>query len=219
MDRKTVLRISPRAPSWSFLHLFLFGFLRLTKLTSAFCLLPFQMLDFSTSEIFECASSPCQFGGSCEDLINGYKCHCTLPYEGVHCERRKYLSAISSTTQQSSYTSGRAGEIPSCTENQVFFFFSENTAIWSATHFCYKFHKWQIQKVSGFPCSKYCLRRNFHFRNKFHRLVKLKTVHTWPFVIPLSLPQQNGKWPEVYLPEVKRGDSSVAYTSQKQQSV
>ena len=43
-----------------------------------------------TAEIKECESSPCQFGGSCEDLIGGYKCHCTAPYEGVNCEKREY---------------------------------------------------------------------------------------------------------------------------------
>ena len=41
------------------------------------------------SEIFECASSPCQFGGTCEDLVDGYKCHCTTAFEGAHCERRE----------------------------------------------------------------------------------------------------------------------------------
>ena len=43
-----------------------------------------------TAEINSCESSPCQFGGSCEDLIGGYKCHCTAPYEGVNCEKREY---------------------------------------------------------------------------------------------------------------------------------
>ena len=41
-------------------------------------------------EILECASSPCQFGGRCEDLINGYKCHCMAGFEGDNCEKREY---------------------------------------------------------------------------------------------------------------------------------
>ncbi|KAI0230808.1 hypothetical protein LSAT2_018833 [Lamellibrachia satsuma] len=37
--------------------------------------------------IDDCASSPCQNGGSCTDMVNGYDCSC-LPdlYEGPHCE-------------------------------------------------------------------------------------------------------------------------------------
>ena len=44
----------------------------------------------SCPEILECASSPCQSGGSCEDLINGYKCHCMAGFEGDNCEKREY---------------------------------------------------------------------------------------------------------------------------------
>ena len=42
------------------------------------------------AEILECASSPCKHGGSCEDLIGGYKCHCTAAFEGVNCEKREW---------------------------------------------------------------------------------------------------------------------------------
>lgn len=38
--------------------------------------------------INECASSPCSNGGSCEDLINGYKCHCDPAWEGPECQYR-----------------------------------------------------------------------------------------------------------------------------------
>ena len=44
----------------------------------------------SCPEILECASSPCQSGGSCEELINGYKCHCMAGFEGDNCEKREY---------------------------------------------------------------------------------------------------------------------------------
>ena len=60
-------------------------------------------------EIKECASSPCWFGGSCEDLIGGYKCHCTAPYEGVNCQKRECItvkspfSAVLNLAQSSFY--------------------------------------------------------------------------------------------------------------------
>lgn len=37
-------------------------------------------------EINECASSPCRNGGSCEDLVNRFECHCTAEYEGDNCQ-------------------------------------------------------------------------------------------------------------------------------------
>ena len=41
---------------------------------------------FSSSEIRECASNPCQNSATCDDLINGYQCICMGGYEGVNCE-------------------------------------------------------------------------------------------------------------------------------------
>ena len=40
----------------------------------------------------ECASDPCQNGGTCEDLMNGYRCKCPPEYQGRNCERRKFGS-------------------------------------------------------------------------------------------------------------------------------
>ena len=48
------------------------------------------ILDNSYSNIFididECASSPCQNGGSCTDQVNGYICNCVNGYHGTDCE-------------------------------------------------------------------------------------------------------------------------------------
>jgi len=37
------------------------------------------------AEIDECLSDPCENGGTCIDLINGYECRCTSQYTGVNC--------------------------------------------------------------------------------------------------------------------------------------
>ncbi|XP_070562262.1 uncharacterized protein [Ptychodera flava] len=34
----------------------------------------------------ECQSGPCLNGGTCEDLLGGYVCHCIVPYGGRLCE-------------------------------------------------------------------------------------------------------------------------------------
>ena len=41
--------------------------------------------DAACDEINECQTLPCQNGATCEDLINGYSCHCTPNYYGEHC--------------------------------------------------------------------------------------------------------------------------------------
>ncbi len=34
----------------------------------------------------ECASGPCENGGSCADEVNRYICNCVTGYAGAHCE-------------------------------------------------------------------------------------------------------------------------------------
>ena len=49
------------------------------------------------SDIKECNSAPCLNGGSCIDLLSGYKCNCMAGYTGRRCEKGKnsaYLSNI-----------------------------------------------------------------------------------------------------------------------------
>ena len=37
-------------------------------------------------DIDECATGPCQNGGSCTDQINDYTCACVDGYDGLNCE-------------------------------------------------------------------------------------------------------------------------------------
>ena len=43
------------------------------------------------SDIDECASGPCQNGGTCTDDINSYTCHCAPGYSGVNCNEGERL--------------------------------------------------------------------------------------------------------------------------------
>jgi hypothetical protein len=47
-----------------------------------------------SGNVDECASSPCQNGGTCVDLINGYACTCTPSYSGARCSRFDTLFAV-----------------------------------------------------------------------------------------------------------------------------
>ena len=38
------------------------------------------------ADIDECASSPCQNGGTCVDGVNSYTCNCDVGYAGKNCE-------------------------------------------------------------------------------------------------------------------------------------
>ena len=41
---------------------------------------------YLTENINECASGPCQSGGTCVDNVNGYICLCSDGYRGDSCE-------------------------------------------------------------------------------------------------------------------------------------
>lgn len=38
------------------------------------------------AEVNECASNPCQNGGSCSDFVGRYSCSCVQGYSGYSCE-------------------------------------------------------------------------------------------------------------------------------------
>ena len=40
-----------------------------------------------STDIDECASSPCKNGATCNDLVNSYSCDCVPGYTGTHCEQ------------------------------------------------------------------------------------------------------------------------------------
>ena len=41
---------------------------------------------FIDTDINECASSPCYYGGTCSDNVNHYSCSCVNGYTGTRCE-------------------------------------------------------------------------------------------------------------------------------------
>ena len=42
-----------------------------------------------STDIDECASGPCQNGGTCVDQVNGYQCHCAPGYTDLQCQTGK----------------------------------------------------------------------------------------------------------------------------------
>ena len=43
-------------------------------------------IGMNLADIDECASSPCQNGGTCTDLVNDFACTCAPGYTGTVCE-------------------------------------------------------------------------------------------------------------------------------------
>ena len=51
----------------------------------AILLHPTTFFNFTSPDIDECASSPCQNGGTCTDGFNSYTCVCAAGRTGLHC--------------------------------------------------------------------------------------------------------------------------------------
>ena len=57
-----------------------------------------QLVDLEfVSDIDECASSPCQNGGSCIDEINTFYCACAEGYSGYDCSTSKSFKIAQDT--------------------------------------------------------------------------------------------------------------------------
>ena len=46
------------------------------------------------TNVNECASNPCQNGGSCMDRVNGYQCQCSDSYTGSNCEVEQQCKSL-----------------------------------------------------------------------------------------------------------------------------
>ncbi|MCP4652426.1 MAG: calcium-binding EGF-like domain-containing protein [Candidatus Omnitrophica bacterium] len=57
-------------------------------------MLKFQISDFFGIEVNECIPNPCHNGGTCEDLLNAFKCKCVCGYRGPTCKGNNCASFV-----------------------------------------------------------------------------------------------------------------------------
>jgi hypothetical protein len=50
-----------------------------------------KLCDIVVSDINECASNPCENGGTCNNLANQFSCTCAARYTGVTCKICKWI--------------------------------------------------------------------------------------------------------------------------------
>ncbi|CAG2249826.1 unnamed protein product [Mytilus edulis] len=55
---------------------------------------------YTCSDFDECGSNPCQNGGTCLDVINGYTCNCYPAYQGTDCTERNDLFDVKYTLEE-----------------------------------------------------------------------------------------------------------------------
>ena len=55
-----------------------------------------RALSITISDIDECASNPCQNGGTCKDAVNEFSCACLAGTTGRFCETSKFSREFSS---------------------------------------------------------------------------------------------------------------------------
>lgn len=58
------------------------------------------------TEIDECASNPCQNGGTCTDMLNDYSCSCSPGYSDKNCQTGilRYHKHFSNLEKRENYT-------------------------------------------------------------------------------------------------------------------
>ncbi len=49
-----------------------------------------------STEVNECHSNPCQYGGTCTDQIGGYHCTCLAGFTGTECQTGEFYVGHSS---------------------------------------------------------------------------------------------------------------------------
>ena len=66
----------------------------------------------------KCLSSPCHHG-SCEDLLNGFLCHCAPGYEGEQCEMKTAFCSAHNCRNRALCVEGELNYTCSCTDGFI----------------------------------------------------------------------------------------------------
>ena len=49
-----------------------------------------NLYNFHDSDNNDCDPNPCENGGACEDIVNGYRCQCLDGYIGTQCQTSEF---------------------------------------------------------------------------------------------------------------------------------